>query len=311
VVGAGLIREGENQICLRIVCNNGNGGFTPDKPFRLFESGKAAGGHSMELGGTWKYKIGFRTSPRPEDFFLQWKPTGLFNAMIAPLLKYPVRGILWYQGESNAARPEQAVEYAVLFTAMIRDWREKKGSGTIPFLFVQLPFFGAPEENNETGALALLREAQCAALSLPGTGMAAALDMGEWNDLHPVQKKEVGYRLALAADAVVYGEKNTAPGPQINGVERRGNTLAVKFSNCGAGLRAKSPPHVSIVSGDQLVRLPALIKDSDTLLVDISRIKNPEKLLYAWADNPKDRQLYNAEGLPAIPFKVAVPPDSP
>jgi sialate O-acetylesterase len=301
VVDAGLVREGENQLCLRIVCNNGDGGFIEGKPFRLFSDD-----HRIELSGTWKYKTGFTASPRPAEFFIQWKPTGLFNAMIAPLLHYPVRGILWYQGESNADRPEQTSEYAALFTALIRDWRKKKGSETIPFLFVQLPLFGVPEENSETGMWALLREAQYAALSLPATGMAAALDLGEWNDLHPVQKKEVGYRLALAAEAVVYGEKNTAPGPQVRWVERRDTTLALHFSNCGAGLRAKDPPYVSVVSGVQVVRLPALIKDGDTLLVDLAGIKNPEKLLYAWADNPADRQLSNAVGFPAIPFRMSI-----
>jgi sialate O-acetylesterase len=252
-------------------------------------------------------KIGFTASPRPPDFFIQWKPMGLFNAMIAPLLHYPVRGILWYQGESNADRTDQAAEYAALFTALIQDWRGKKGLETIPFLFVQLPLFGAPEENSETGVWALLREAQCAALSLPVTGMAAALDLGEWNDLHPVKKREVGYRLALTAEAVVYGEKNTAPGPQVRSVEYRDAVIVLKFSHCGAGLRANSPPHVSIVSGDQVVRLPAVLKDGDTLLVDCSGIKNPEKLLYAWADNPADRQLSNADGLPTIPFRIRIP----
>jgi sialate O-acetylesterase len=301
VVPTELVREGENQISLRIVCNNEGGGFIPGKPFRLF-----SGGRVIELGGVWKYKTGFTSSPRPAEFFIQWKPMGLFNAMIAPLLRCPIRGILWYQGESNADRKEQAAEYAALFTAMIRDWRKKMG-GTPPFLFVQLPLFGAPEENSETSLWAMLREAQGVALSLPAAGMAAALDLGEWNDLHPVQKKEVGRRLALAAEAVVYGENNTAPGPMVLRVERRDNTLMVRFSNCGAGLRAKSRPHVGVVSGEQVFRLPALIENGDTLLVDLASIKNPETLLYAWADNPADRQLCNADGLPVIPFRVRIP----
>ncbi|GHV32704.1 9-O-acetylesterase [Spirochaetia bacterium] len=296
------VRKGENQLCLRIVCNNGNGGFTPGKPFHLFSAD-----HDIELGGIWKYKIGFTISPRPADFFIQWKPMGLFNAMIAPVLNYPVRGILWYQGESNADRSDQAAEYAALFTALIQDWREKKAAGRVPFLFVQLPLFGVPEENSETGVWAMMREAQGAALVVPVTGMAVALDLGEWNDLHPVLKKEVGYRLALAAEAVVYGEKNSAPGPQVYCVERRDNTLVVKFSNCGAGLRANSPPYVSIVAGVEAVRIPAVIKDGDTLLADLSGIKNPEKLLYAWADNPADRQISNADGLPMIPFRITIP----
>jgi sialate O-acetylesterase len=298
VVPPELVREGDNQITLRIICKNGNGGFIAGKPFRLF-----AGDQIMELGGTWKYKISVKTTPRPGDFFVQWKPMGLFNAMIAPLLKFPVKGILWYQGESNADKEDQAAEYSALFTALIQDWRRKKRQGDIPFIFVQLPLFGSPKENNETSIWAMVREAQSAALSLPATGMAAALDLGEWNDLHPVQKKDVGYRLALAAEAVAYQGKNTAPGPRVNSIEHQNNTLRIRFCNCGAGLHALSQPYVGVVSADQVARLPATIENHDTLLVDLSFVKGPEKLLYAWADNPADRQLYNADGLPVIPFR--------
>jgi sialate O-acetylesterase len=301
IVPPGLLREGQNQITLRITCNNGNGGFIAGKSFRIF-----SGDRIIELGGNWKYNIGVASPPCPEGFFIQREPMGLFNAMIAPLLKYPVRGMLWYQGESNTDNIVTADEYAALFTALIQDWRDKKGQGNLPFLFVQLPLFGEQGENCETSGWALVREAQKSALKLPVTGMAAALDLGEWNDLHPLNKKEVGNRLALTAEAVVYHESNTAPGPVLDSIKRTNKKLVLCFKNCGRGLIARTVPYVSIVANREVKRTPAVIEGPDCLSIDISRIENPQKVLYAWADNPTDRQLYNAGGLPVIPFRAGI-----
>jgi sialate O-acetylesterase len=331
--GAGLLKKGKNRIVIRVTCNNGEGGVTCDKPFRVFTHNESA-----ELAGTWKYKIGAATDSRPEEFFLQRRSMGLFNAMIAPVLDYPCKGVIWYQGESNDPHPR---EYAALFTALINDWRHKKQSPELPFLFVQLPIFGEPEDNNEASSWAIIREAQRSALSLPATGMAAGLELGEWNDLHPLNKKGIGRRLALAAEKVVYGQPNTSPGPMVRGVERQGNRLLITFDNCGRGLVIRNSSHggtestearrnikfyllrvlrasnrrlhrasvrvssyVSVVAGGESFRLPADIDGPDCLSIDISTVKNPEKVLYAWANNPRDRQLCNADGLPVIPFQI-------
>jgi sialate O-acetylesterase len=161
-----------------------------------------------------------------------------------------------------------------------------------------------PEDNNESASWALIREAQLSALSLPETGMAAALEFGEWNDLHPVNKKGVGCRLALAVEKLIFKKQNTAPGPLLRGVSRDKGRLLMTFDNCGAGLAAEETPYVSVISGGESVRLPAVIESPECISVDISAVKNPEKVLYAWADNPRDRQLYNSDGLPVIPFRV-------
>ena len=297
-VPAGLLHEGENQITIRVVCNNGDGGVTQGKPFRLFSERGA-----VELGGVWKCRIGMRAPPCPAAFFIQRQPSGLFNTMIAPLLAYPLAGALWYQGESNDGRPG---EYAALFAALIKDWRRYTRQDDLPFLFVQLPLFGPKGGNTESSSWAILREAQSAALALPATGMAAALDLGEWNDLHPVNKKGVGERLFLAADQVVFNSRNTAPGPVYRAFERRDGKLLLFFDNCGAGLRAVERPYVSAAAAGVLTRLPADIEGPDCLSVDISMVDRPERLYYAWADNPQDRQLYNADGLPMIPFRIAI-----
>jgi len=308
-VPAGLLHAGKNRIVIRVICCNGEGGITRGKDFRLF-----SGNGCIELGGTWKYRVGINIGSRPDEFYIQRQPTGLFNAMIAPILDYPCRGILWYQGESNDQKPH---EYAALFTALIKDWRNKrqqtlpreplpKEGHDLPFLFVQLPIFGAPGENNESDSWAIIRQAQYSALSLPATALAAALDLGEWNDLHPLNKKDVGRRLALAAERLIFKNENTAPGPVMRSVERRGGELLVYFDNCGGGLTAREKPYVSVIADGTNLRLPAEITGPDCLSVDISSVNNPQTLLYAWAGNPRDRQLYNTEGLPAIPFRVTI-----
>ncbi|MDR0644589.1 MAG: 9-O-acetylesterase [Treponema sp.] len=292
-IPAGLLREGENQITMRVVCNNGQGGVTRDKPFKIFN-----GDWEVSLHGTWKYKISLTVPPIPPNFFIQWQPMGLYNAMIAPLLEFPMKGVIWYQGESNDGKPE---EYASLFTNLIQDWRRKKAQLDLPFLFVQLPIFGAPCENTEKSAWAAIREAQSKALALPKTGMACALDLGEWNDLHPIDKKGVGTRLALAAEAVVYGEKNNAPGPYAREARRDGDRLIITFDNCGAGLTARETPYVSIITSEKTFRLLARIANDRLIVENIPT--DAKTILYAWADNPADRQLYNGEGLPAVPFR--------
>jgi sialate O-acetylesterase len=300
-VPPGLLREGKNRIVIRVSCANGDGGITHDKPFRIFTDNEA-----IELAGSWKCRIGARADrSRPEEFFLQWRPMGLFNAMINPALRYPFKGVIWYQGESNDSN---SCDYAALFKALIQDWRKKSGRGDFPFLFVQLPIWGSPSDNDETASWAIIREAQKDALSLPATGMAVGLELGEWNDIHPVDKKGIGCRLALAAEKVVYGNKNTSPGPLLREIQRRQNSLILSFTNCGGGLQTQGQAFVSVLANGASRRLPVLIEGPDTVSIDISSLEDrqPEKILYAWAANPRDRQLYNCEGLPAVPFKAVV-----
>jgi sialate O-acetylesterase len=320
VIPAGLLRAGKNHIAIRVICRDGEGGVTKGKAFRVFsERG------SVELGGAWKYRVGMSASPRPPEFFFQRQPMCLFNAMIAPILDYPYKGAIWYQGESNDPRPR---EYAALFAAMIDDWRKKNGRH-FPFLWVQLPIFGEPEDNSEASSWAIIREAQAQALSLPATGMAAGLEFGEWNDLHPVNKKGIGRRLALAAEKTVFGERNTSPGPTVRGVERRGDCLVIAFDNCGEGLTTEKTSRggtedaegaegregeegksvfVSVIAGGESFRVAGRIIGGDCVEVDLAGIGDrvPERVLYAWANNPRDRQLFNSEGLPALPFREKI-----
>jgi len=296
-VPAGLLNNGKNRIVIRVICNNGDGGVIPCKPFRIFTDNE-----TVELEGTWKYRIGVAAQTRPDEFFFQRNPMGNYNAMIAPLLKYPFKGVIWYQGESNDPNPH---EYARLFRNMIEAWRRKNDNNSLPFLFVQLPIFGIPSDNDENSSWAILRQAQKEALSLPATGMAAALELGEWNDLHPLNKKDVGYRLFLAAEKTVFKNENSSPGPVPLRFEKRGERLFIFFDNCAKGLRADEKPHVSVI-GDGITRLPVEIEGPDVISIDISATKNAKRILYAWANNPRDRQLYNSDGLPMLPFRLEI-----
>lgn len=299
-VPAGVLKEGKNIIVVRVINSWGRGGFVEDKPYELVVDGE-----TIDLNGEWQYKLGVKMEPLRGQTFIRWKPVGLFNAMIAPLLNYKVKGVIWYQGESNAGRP---VEYRELFPALIKDWRKHWKQKELPFLFVQLPNFMEAKPEPSESNWALLREAQLKTLSLPGTGMAVAIDIGEWNDIHPLNKKDVGKRLALAARKVAYGEDDIVySGPIYESMKIEGNKVILTFSNTGIGLIAKGDDELkgfAIAGSDSnFVWAKAEIKDKK-VIVWSEEVSNPIAVRYAWADNPGNANLYNKEGLPASPFRT-------
>jgi sialate O-acetylesterase len=231
-----------------------------------------------------------------------WRPAGLFNAMVMPLTPYSIRGTVWYQGESNAERPAQ---YRKLFPAMIRDWRGAWGEGDFPFLFVQLANWGI---HNPDANWPELREAQLMTLSLPKTGMAVAIDIGDGSDIHPKNKQDVGYRLALAAQAIAYERDVIYSGPIYESMTVDGERVRLHFKHVYGGLKAKNWPAPNIsgfeIAGSdrKFVRAEAHI-DGDTIIVHSERVKQPVAVRYAWAMNPWCN-LYNRAGLPASPFRT-------
>jgi sialate O-acetylesterase len=229
-----------------------------------------------------------------------WTPSGLFNGMINPLLPYALRGALWYQGESNFDRFS---EYHALFDAMITAWRAHFGQGDIPFYWVNLANF----KNNEdpTGlTYAFLREAQTQTLSLPNTGQALAIDIGNPDDIHPANKQEVGRRLALLAKNRVYGILSDDTGPTFLSATREGPALRVRLTHAGGGLVAHEKPVQALeIAGSDRVFRPATAKiERDTLLVSSPEVKEPVAVRYAWRNSP-EANLYNGAGLPAVPFR--------
>ena len=221
--------------------------------------------------------------------------------MIAPLVDFPVRGVIWYQGESNASR---AAEYRTLFPTMIRDWRACWQRDDLHFLFVQLANFKAVQPDPVESAWAELREAQRLALALPATAMAVTIDIGEAGNIHPKNKQDVGLRLALAARALVHEQEIVYSGPMYASHERKGNTIAVKFTHVGGGLKSRGNEALrgfAIAGKDGSFRWANAAIEGDTVVVSHADIPEPTRVRYAWADNPVCN-LINAEGLPASPF---------
>lgn len=228
-------------------------------------------------------------------------PAGLYNAMIAPLTPYTVRGVIWYQGESNASE-EHAYRYRHLFRTMIEDWRARWGEADMPFLFVQL----ANYKSNPFWPV--LRESQTETLSLRNTGMALAIDIGESRDIHPKNKQDVGHRLALAARHIVYHEPIEYSGPMYRQATTEANGMRVWFSHAD-GMQAKGGGAITgfTIAGPDGNFVPADARvEGTTVLVSSAQVTNPAAVRYAWADDPVCN-LINQVGLPANPFRSDEP----
>jgi sialate O-acetylesterase len=233
----------------------------------------------------------------------QRQVTTLFNAMVAPLVPFTMRGVIWYQGEANAGRAHQ---YQTLFPTMIEDWRRKWGSGEFPFLFVQLANFRSRQQNPvEPETWPELREAQSMALSLPSTAQAVTIDIGEADDIHPRNKQDVGLRLAVAALNTVYGQGVVYSGPTFRDMTIEDNTIRLHFDHVGGGLVAEDGELRGFaIAGEEreFVWANAVI-DGETIVVSATDIASPVAVRYAWANNPVI-SLFNSEGLPASPFRT-------
>lgn len=301
-VPADILKAGKNVISVRIVNNSGKGGFVPDNPYLL-----QIGEHEVELSGKWHLRVGASMPPKSPSKFNQYlNPLGFYNAMLAPLFNMHVKGVIWYQGESNVGKAE---EYKGLFPAMIRDWRKNWGQGDFPFVFVQLANFLEPSEKPVESNWAQAREAQRLALKEPNTAMAVAIDAGQWNDIHPLDKKTVGERLALAARHLAYGEKNTFySGPSPKAVKRIKNGVEIEYEHVANGIVAKGgdADGFAIAGGDRkFVWADAKIA-GNKIILSSKEVKNPKYVRYAWADNPVRANIYNSADLPAVPFQAQV-----
>ncbi len=244
-----------------------------------------------------------RAAGKPEPQFPwhpvmnSWAPSMLWNGMIAPFTPFPIRGVLWYQGESNSALA-RAPHYATLFSTLIRDWRAQWDEGDFPFLFVQIANFkSTPAEDWAT-----IRQAQLDALSLRDTGMAVTIDIGNPDGVHPTDKQTVGHRLALAARRISYGENVEDSGPIFRQATTEGSALRLWFDHA-QGLHTEHGGLTSFeVAGSDGIFHPAEATiDGETILVRSSNVSAPVTARYGWANSP-ECHLYNAAGLPASPF---------
>lgn len=295
-----VLKKGKNVIVVRVINSSGRGGFVPDKQYAI-----VAGNETIDLKGAWRYRLGATMEPLASQTFIRWKPLGLYNAMIAPLFNYRMKGVIWYQGESNAGRP---ADYTQLLSTLIRDWREHWHEGDFPFLFVQLPNFMQVKAEPSESNWALLREAQLKTLVVPNTAMAVTIDVGEWNDIHPLDKKDVGDRLALAAEHSAYGDTGVvSSGPLYNTMTIDSNRVQITFTHIGGGLFLKGGTDLkgfAVAGADKKFVWAHAVIVNNRIIVWSDQVQHPVAVRYAWADNPAGANMYNQEGLPASPFRT-------
>lgn len=301
-VPAGLLKAGDNTIAIRVINNSGKGGFLPDKPYQL-----EINAFTQILKGNWSYHRGATMPPMPPATFIRWKPGGLYNAMIAPLMKYKIKGIAWYQGESNT---KAATEYYDLLPALILNWRATFKQGKLPFITAQLPNFMLPHDHPVESNWARLRAAQLSSLSIPKTGLSVNIDLGEWNDIHPLNKQDVGKRIALQAMKLAYNDsKSVVSGPLYQSIKSKGKKLILQFSNTGSGLITQDGgplKYFAIKGKDGDWKWANAIIQGNTIEVWNDTILQPIAVRYAWDDNPVGANLYNKEMLPASPFEAFI-----
>ncbi len=302
-----LVKAGRNVVAVRVFDRGGDGGFMgPADQMRLERSD--GGAAPVKLAGSWRLQVELALGPMNPDWGSQPRlpdsemaPTVLFNAMVAPLTPMSIRGVIWYQGESNADR---AAQYRTLFPVLIRDWRARFGLGDFPFDFVQLANYMARAAEPGPSDWAALREAQLLTLREPNTGMAVTIDIGEADDIHPKDKQDVGSRLAQWALAKTYHRPLVPSGPLYRTNEIEGGEVTVRFDHA-EGLTARGGPLVgfAIAGADRKFVWADARIEGDRVIVSSPQVAAPVAVRYGWADNPAVN-LYNGAGLPASPFRT-------
>ncbi|HVZ85896.1 MAG TPA: sialate O-acetylesterase [Polyangia bacterium] len=303
-IPAGVLKPGRNVVVVRVLDTGGGGGIWGDHSLQVVFSGAGARA-PISLCGAWRYKVGLNLddAPAPPMGFIGdiSTPTILYNAMIAPLLPYAIRGVIWYQGEANVHREQQ---YRSLFPALIADWRRAWGQD-FPFLFVQIaPFRDMTPE---------LRDAQLATWRhTPKTAMVVTTDVGDANDIHPPRKQPVGARLALAARAIAYGERLEYAGPTFDAVTIKDGAATLRFSHAGGGLVAKGGPLVGFTAAgaDKVFHVAQAEIRGNTVVVRSDLVPQPAAVRYGWANVPQGN-LFNKAGLPASPFRTETDEERP
>lgn len=297
-VPAALVKSGELQLAIRIVNTNAQGGiFGHPEELKIFPA-EDQDEAPVLLAGSWKYRIAYKF-PEVPMVNNSHTPSVLYNGMLHPLKNMAIKGAIWYQGESNQTR---AVQYRTIFPGMIEDWRSTWKQGDFPFYFVQI----APYDYGPSQTSPELREAQFLTLSkVKYTGMAVTMDIGNPDDIHPTNKRDVGKRLALWALAMDYGKDLVFSGPLYREQHIEGNKIRLHFNYTGSGLAAAGGPltHFEIAGEDQIYHPAVAVIDGETVLVSSPDVALPVAVRYGWS-NTAEPNLSNVEGLPASSFST-------
>lgn len=299
-IPASIVKPGENTIAVRVNDIRANGGFYGNAS----EMYIGLSNNRQSLAGQWLYKISYSAHQLPQVPFVLNNPnhpTILYNAMIHPLRDYKIRGVIWYQGESNASR---AYQYRSLFPALIKDWRKQFSSGEFPFYFVQLANYMQKDSLPSESDWAALREAQLMTTKLANTGMAVTIDIGDADNIHPKNKQDVGRRLALIALNKIHKKQNEYSGPLYKSHTVKNNKVIISF-NHAAGLQkgGNSLKGFAIAGADKKFYWANAVIAGDKVEVFAPQVSKPVAVRYSWGNNP-DGNLYNSAGLPASPFRT-------
>jgi sialate O-acetylesterase len=292
-----MLREGRNQIMVRVANKGRNGGIWGPASKLYFQTGK---GKKILIDGDWQFKVqDIKVAVHPNDV-----PASIYNAMIAPVKSLTFKGVVWYQGESNA---NWANEYATLLEMLIKDWRANFKQPDLPFLVVQLPNYKKVTELPEVNSTwALLREAQENSTKLPEVGLVVTIDLGVEDNIHPIFKAPVGERMALKALQQVYQMKVVADGPVFKDMKVDGNKALISFNSADGLKLDKTAKRTNfLIAGADKIFLWAKARiEGETIVLWNENIAHPLAVRYAWADNPGDNYLVNGAGLPARPFRT-------
>jgi sialate O-acetylesterase len=310
-IPANLVKTGHNVIAVRVYDSGNNGGICGSAKDMWLKIDENIESDPILLAGEWICEPGFDLQaiaprPVPPDFSESNKriPTGLFNGMIYPLAPFAIKGVIWYQGESNAGR---AWQYHSLLRAMIENWRTVWGQGHFPFGIVQLPNFLPRKEQPSESSWAELREAQAmTAVKVLNCGLAVTIDIGEADYIHPRNKQDVGKRLALWALANVYERRIEFSGPVFKSMKLEDNRAILNFTHADNGLIIKDEDDLkgfAVAGKDSVFHWAKADIKNNQVIVWSEKVPQPFAVRYAWADNPACN-LYNRESLPACPFRT-------
>ncbi len=295
-IPAGTLKEGKNIISVRVEDTGGGGGIYGETSDLFLDLGD----EKIPLAGNWKFQVEKLSSGVSENEF----PSLAYNAMINPLIPYSVRGVLWYQGESNAGRSYQ---YRTAFPLLINDWR-KKWKSDFPFYFVQLATYGNVENSNNGSGWAELREAQSMTLKLAKTGMAVTTDIGNPKDVHPINKQEVGRRLAAIALHDIFKQPVVSRSPSFRSMKIDGNKVVISFNEIGGGLMTTNKTGevfgFEIAANDRVFYNANAVIKGNTVIIESDKVSVPTAVRFGWSGDASVNNLFNQEGFPADPFRT-------